>query len=211
MIGIRKQKKYGEKQPRIRINGQIRAASVRTIDREGNQLGILETRKAISLARASKLDLVEISPNVDPPVCRIMDFGKYKYLQMKKNRMARKRQAGIKLKEIKIRPRIDTHDYDVKLRHGREFLSKGCKLRIRLVYRGRELAHKEMGDNLLKRFEEDLKDLGQVEMPPKNFGKRNVVMMFGPVKIRKGSTGGKKTEGEKDAEAENETSSGKKV
>ena len=163
----------------IRVNGQIRARSVRTIDKDGTQAGIMTTDQALVLARASKLDLVEVAPNLDPPVCRIMDFGKYQYQQMKKSRVAKKKSVGGKLKEIKLRPRIETHDYQVKLRQAREFLEKGCKLRIRMVYRGRELAHMEIGSNLLRRFEEDVKDLGHVEMYPKTFGK-NVVMMFAP-------------------------------
>jgi translation initiation factor IF-3 len=163
----------------IRVNGQIRARAVRTIDKDGKQAGIMTAEQALVLARACKLDLVEVAPNLDPPVCRIMDFGKYQYQQMKKNRVARKKSVGGKLKEIKLRPRIETHDYQVKLRQARDFLEKGCKLRIRLVYRGRELAHMEIGSNLLRRFEGDVKDLGQVEMHPKTFGK-NVVMMFAP-------------------------------
>ncbi len=163
----------------VRVNGQIRARAVRTIDKDGKQAGIMTAEQALALARASKLDLVEVAPNLDPPVCRIMDFGKYQYQQMKKNRVARKKSVGGKLKEIKLRPRIENHDYQVKLRQAREFLEKGCKLRIRLVYRGRELAHTELGNNLLRRFGEDVKDLGQVEMTPKTFG-RNVVMMFAP-------------------------------
>jgi translation initiation factor IF-3 len=168
----------------IRINGQIRARMVRTIDSAGKQVGILPLDQALTLARSCKLDLVEVSPNVDPPVCRVMDFGKFQYQQMKKDRQARKKQVGGKLKEIKIRSRIEIHDYNVKLRQARDFLSKGFKLRIRLFYRGREMVHTEFGQSLLRRLEEDLKDFGHVEMPPKTFGK-NVVMMFGPQKVAK--------------------------
>jgi translation initiation factor IF-3 len=198
------------KRPRVRINGQIRAKAVRTVDKDGKQVGILEISKAISLARASKLDLVEVAPHLDPPVCRILDFGKYQYLQMKKTRLAKKKQVGGKLKEIKIRPRIETHDYEVKLRHAREFLSKGYKLRIRLVYRGRELSHRELGDSLLVRIEKDLKDVGNVEMPPRRFG-RNVLMVFGPA--RSGSPGDQKSQrkDDRDAKTEDEPSGGKKV
>lgn len=164
-----------------KINNQIRARSVRTIDSDGSQAGVLPIDQALSMARSRGLDLVEVAPNLDPPVCKIMDFGKYQYQQMKKDRLAKKKQTGGKLKEIKVRPRIEVHDYNVKLRQSREFLAKGCKLRIRLVYRGREMAHSELGNNLLKRLEQDLGDVGQVEMPAKNFGK-NVVMMFSPHK-----------------------------
>lgn len=144
-------------------------------------MGVLTIDQALSIARASRLDLVEVAPNLDPPVCRVMDFGKYQYQQMKKERLARKKQVGGKLKEIKLRPRIEIHDYNVKLKQSRDFLGKGHKLRIRLVYRGREMAHVELGNNLLKRLQEDLKDIGHVEAPPRNFG-RNVIMMFVPQK-----------------------------
>lgn len=154
---------------------------VRTIDREGKQVGIIPLDQALALARSCKLDLVEVAPSTDPPVCRVMDFGKYQYQQMKKDRLARRKQFGGKLKEIKFRPRIEVHDYNVKLRHAREFLAKGYKLRIRLFYRGREMAHFELGDSLLRRLEADLGDIGHVEMPQKKFG-RNVVMMFAPHK-----------------------------
>jgi translation initiation factor IF-3 len=194
----------------VRINGQIRAKLVRTIDKDGTQAGVLPIEKAMALARASELDLVEVAPNVDPPVCRVMDFGKYQYQQMKKNRLARKKQVGGRLKEIKLRPRIETHDYNVKLRQGREFLSKGCKLRIRLVYRGRELAHVELGDNLLKRLEEDLKEVGHVELPARRFG-RNVVMMFGPHKGAKAHPPVEQKKGSGDAKTEDKPIGGEKV
>jgi len=185
----------------IRINGQIRAKLVRTIDKDGTQAGVLPIDNALALARASGLDLVEVAPNIDPPVCKVMDFGKYQYQQMKKDRVARKKQVGGRLKEIKLRPRIEVHDYNVKLRQSREFLSKGCKVRIRLVYRGRELAHVELGNNLLKRLGEDLKDVGHVEVPAKNFGK-NVVMMFGPHKGGKAHPTVEQKKGIGDAKAE---------
>lgn len=166
--------------------------------------------KAMALAKASELDLVEVAPNVDPPVCKVMDFGKYQYQQMKKDRLARKKQVVGKLKEIKLRPRIEAHDYNVKLRQGKEFLSKGCKLRIRLVYRGRELAHVELGDNLLKRLGEDLKGVGHVELPAKKFG-RNVVMMFGPHKGAKAHPSVEQKKGSGDAKAEDKPIGGEKV
>ncbi len=166
--------------------------------------------QAMALAKASGLDLVEVAPTIDPPVCKIMDFGKYQYQQMKKDRMARKKQVGGKLKEIKLRPRIEVHDYNVKLKQSREFLSKGCKLRIRLIYRGRELAHVELGNNLLKRLEVDLKDVGHVEVPAKNFGK-NVIMMFGPQKGTKPHPVVEKKRDTEDAKTEDKPVSGEKV
>jgi translation initiation factor IF-3 len=194
----------------IRINGQIRAKLVRTIDKDGKQAGVLPIDSALALARSSGLDLVEVAPTIDPPVCKVMDFGKYQYQQMKKDRMARKKQVGGKLKEIKLRPRIEVHDYNVKLRQSREFLAKGCKLRIRLVYRGRELAHVELGNNLLKRLREDLADVGHVEVPAKQFGK-NVVMMFGPQKGGKAHPAGEQKKGVGDAKAEDKPLGGEAV
>lgn len=208
MVGIRPQKKI--RGPRIRKNTQIRAKAVRTIDKDGNQVGIIEISKAISLARESKLDLVEVSPNADPPVCRIMDFGKYQYLQVKKSRQNKRRQSVTKLKEIKVRPRIEKHDYDVKLRHAREFLQKGNKLRIRLIFRGRELAHKELGFDLLKRIESDLVGLGNVEMAPRSFG-RNVLMIFGPVRQAKTHSDNTVKKDSEDAKDENKPGSGETV
>lgn len=195
---------------RVRVNRQIRAPLVRTIDHEGKQVGVMEVGRALLLARAQKLDLVEVAPKLNPPVCKIMDYGKYHYNQMKKLRHARKKQMGIKLKEIKVRPRIEEHDYGVKLRHARDFLSKGCKLRIRLIFRGRELAHKELGDNVLNRLKEDLKDVGYVEMPPRRFG-RNVVMMFGPATTSKGHHEEDKNKEENHAENKNEQGSSKEI
>jgi translation initiation factor IF-3 len=194
----------------VRINGQIRAKLVRTIDKDGAQAGVLPIEKAVALAKASDLDLVEVAPNVDPPVCKVMDFGKYQYQQMKKDRMSRKKQVIGKLKEIKLRPRIEAHDYNVKLKRSKEFLSKGCKLRIRLMYRGRELAHVELGDNLLKRLEEDLKEVGHVELPARKFGK-NVVMMFGPHKGAKAHPSGEQKKGSGDAKTENKPIGGEKA
>lgn len=194
----------------VRINGQIRAKLVRTIDKDGSQAGVLPIEKAMALARSSELDLVEVAPNVDPPVCKVMDFGKYQYQQMKKDRMARKKQVGGKLKEIKLRPRIEAHDYNVKLKQSKEFLGKGCKLRIRLVYRGRELAHVELGNNLLKRLEEDLKGIGHVETPARNFGK-NVVMLFGPQKGIKAHPPVEQKKGSTDAKAEDKPIGGETV
>ncbi|MCX6358104.1 MAG: translation initiation factor IF-3 [Candidatus Aureabacteria bacterium] len=183
---------------------------VRTIDKDGKQVGIIPIDHALSLARASMLDLVEVSPNADPPVCRVMDFGKFQYQQMKKDRQGRKKQVSGKLKEIKLRPRIEIHDYNVKLRHSHDFLTKGYKVRIRLVYRGRELAHEELGRNLLKRFEMDLKDVGHVETPARTFGK-NVIMLFGPLKGAKPRTGAETKKEDADAKVENKPLGGETI
>jgi translation initiation factor IF-3 len=196
--------------PKVRVNGQIRAKSVRTIDKDGEQVGIIDLDKALSLAKQSKLDLVEVAPQASPPVCRIMDYGKYHYLQIKKSRQAKKKQTSGKLKEIKIRPRIEAHDYEVKLRHAKEFLAKGYKLRVRLIYRGREMQHVELGNALLKRIEEDLRDIGHVETPPKQFG-RNVVVLFGPAKSAKATQPQESRKDRENAKTEDKESSGQEV
>jgi translation initiation factor IF-3 len=210
VVGIYRKFQQRSSVPQVRVNGRIKAETVRTIDKDGNQAGIMLLSKALDLARASKLDLVEVAPNARPPVCRIMDFGKYQYLQMKKNRLAKKKQGGGKLKEIKIRPRIEHHDYEVKLRHAKEFLTKGNKLRIRLIYRGRELAHKELGNSLLQRFAADLQEVGAVESPPKTFGK-NVVMLFAPQRSSKARHTEKQKKGDTDAKVEDKQISGEEI
>lgn len=173
-------------------------------------MGILTIDQALSIARVARLDLVEVAPNLSPPVCRIMDFGKYQYQQMKKERLAKKKQTGGRLKEIKLRPRIEIHDYNVKLKQARDFLAKGHKLRIRLVYRGREMAHVELGNKLLKRLEEDIRDIGHVETPARNFG-RNVILMFVPQKGGKVSPAPEQRKEVADAQTENKPSSSETV
>ncbi|MCL4159039.1 UNVERIFIED_CONTAM: hypothetical protein GTU68_003069 [Idotea baltica] len=134
---------------------------------------------AVKLAEESGLDLVEVSPNVEPPVCKILDYGKFKYETQKKAAEARKTQKTVDLKEVKFRPNIDTHDYDVKLRSARKFLSEGDKLKVTLRYRGREMAHQELGRALLERVSGDLEDIGKVEAMPKLEG-RQMIMVVGP-------------------------------
>jgi len=134
---------------------------------------------AVKLAEEVGLDLVEVSPNVDPPVCKILDYGKFKYETQKKAAEARKTQKTVDLKEVKFRPNIDTHDYDVKLRSARKFLTEGDKLKVTLRYRGREMAHQELGRALLERVSGDLEDIGKVEAMPKLEG-RQMIMVVGP-------------------------------
>ncbi len=131
------------------MNGSIRAPQVRCIDPNGEQLGVLDTREAISKAEDFGLDLVEVQPNVDPPVCKILDYGKYKYEAQKRANEARKKQKIIEVKEIKLRPNIDEHDYQVKMRNVVKFLSGGDKVKVTLRFRGREMAHQELGANVL--------------------------------------------------------------
>ena len=163
-----------------RVNGAIRVPKVRCIDPEGNQLGVLDTREALTKAEDFGLDLVEVQPNADPPVCKILDYGKFKYEAQKRANEARKKQKTIEVKEIKLRPSIDQHDYDVKMRSVLKFLEKGDKVKITMRFRGREMAHQDLGRDLLHRVAEDVKDHGKVENMPKMEG-RQMTMMIGPL------------------------------
>ncbi len=162
-----------------RINEGITVTKVRLIDSEGTNHGIVDIETAISMANDAMLDLVEISPNVDPPVCKVLDIGKYKYEQQKRRSTARKKQKVIEVKEIKLRPTIDAHDYGIKMRSAKKFLTEGDKVKITLRYRGREMAHTEIGSNLLDNVRADLHEIGRVEQEPSSEG-RQVVMVLAP-------------------------------
>ena len=164
-----------------RVNDRIRAPEIRLIGPEGQNVGVVSPAKAMALAEQVGLDLVEISPNATPPVCKIMDFGKFKYEQQKRESEARKKQKTIEVKEVKFRPNTDTHDYDVKMRNVFKFLENGDKVKVTLRFRGREMAHQDLGRNLLERVAEDVKEIGKVENMPKMEG-RQMVMMIGPAK-----------------------------
>ena len=153
---------------------------MRLIGAEGENIGVVHPAKALQLAEEAELDLVEISPNANPPVCKIMDFGKFKYEQQKRESEARKKQKVIEVKEVKFRPNTDTHDYEVKIRSVFKFLEKGDKVKVTLRFRGREMAHINLGRDLLERVAEDVKDAGKVENMPKMEG-RQMVMMIGPI------------------------------
>lgn len=163
----------------IRINKYIRASQIRLIGPEGEQLGIIAFDKALELAVERDLDLVEVAPNSRPPVCRILDFAKFKYDQEKKEREAKRHQKQAQLKEIRVKPNIENHDYQVKLRHAQEFLQKGSKVKINLFFRGREMAHKEIGKRVLDKFINDLAGNGQIELFPRLQG-RTMSMVFAP-------------------------------
>ncbi|MGQ9684888.1 MAG: translation initiation factor IF-3 [Thiobacillaceae bacterium] len=165
----------------LRINGEIDASQVRLIGEDGQQLGIVSLREAILKAEDAELDLVEIAPQAQPPVCKIMDYGKFKYQEQKKQHEAKLKQKQIQVKEIKFRPRTDEADYQVKLRNLIRFLTDGDKTKVTLRFRGRELAHQEFGVQLLKRIEEDLMEYGSVEQFPKLEG-RQMVMVLAPKK-----------------------------
>ena len=162
-----------------RVNGAIRAPQVRCIDPDGEQLGVLDTREAISKAEEFGLDLVEVQPNVEPPVCKILDYGKYKYEALKRANEARKKQKIIEVKEIKLRPNIDEHDYQVKMRNVVKFLSGGDKVKVTLRFRGREMAHQELGANVLTRVREETEEIAKIEAMPKMEG-RQMIMVLAP-------------------------------
>jgi translation initiation factor IF-3 len=163
-----------------RVNDKIRAPEIRLIGADGENVGVVSPSRAMQMAEDAGLDLVEISPNANPPVCKIMDFGKFKYEQQKRESEARKKQKTIEIKEIKFRPNTDTNDYDVKMRNVYKFLEQGDKVKITLRFRGREMAHQNLGRELLERVAEDTKEHGRVENFPKMEG-RQMVMVIGPL------------------------------
>lgn len=166
---------------RVRVNTDIRALKVRTIDSTGKQVGILPRDEALNLARTSNLDLVEVAPNADPPVCRIMDYGKYRYEQTKKEKLAKKHQHASRIKEIRLRPNIGEHDLLVKEKRVREFLEHGFKVKVGVRFRGREMAHLEFGKEVLEKLAESVQDVGAVEMKAKVVG-RFMTIIIGPTK-----------------------------
>jgi len=162
-----------------RVNEEISVMRVRLVDEHGEMVGIVPRNEALVMAGDAGLDLVEIAPNADPPVCKILDFGKYKYQAQKKAAEARKKQKVVEVKEIKLRPMIDDHDYDVKMRSMRRFFEEGDKVKITLRFRGRELAHQELGYKLLNRVRDDVIKMAKVEQEPR-FEGRQVVMVLAP-------------------------------
>ena len=168
-------------QPQDRINEAIRAPRVRLIDEDGSQLGIKPVEEALKYAFSKNLDLVEVAKEADPPVARVMDYGKYRYEQEQKAKLARKHQVSINVKEIKFRPKIGIHDYETKKGHVVRFLNQRAKVKVTIMFRGRENLHPERGRDLLMRLYEDVKEIGQVESPPLLDG-RNMVMVLGPTK-----------------------------
>ncbi|WP_306884948.1 translation initiation factor IF-3 [Amorphus orientalis] len=166
-----------------RVNSDIRVPRVQLVDAEGNNRGIVETDEALAMAEESGLDLVEVSPNADPPVCKILDFGKYKYQSQKKAAEARKKQKTVEVKEIKMRPNIDTHDYEVKMRSMMRFFEEGDKVKVTLRFRGREMAHQELGMDLLKKVRSETEEFAKVESEPRLEG-RQMVMVLAPLPNR---------------------------
>jgi translation initiation factor IF-3 len=164
-----------------RINDQIRAPRVRLVDEDGSQIGIKPSAEALEYAYSKGLDLVEIAAQADPPVAKVMDYGKYRYEQEQKAKQARKHQSQIHVKEIKLRPKIQVHDYNTKKGHVERFLNQRAKVKVTIMFRGRETTHPERGRDLLMRLAEDVKEIGVVEQPPLLDG-RNMVMVLGPTK-----------------------------
>ncbi|MBL8585426.1 MAG: translation initiation factor IF-3 [Bradyrhizobiaceae bacterium] len=162
-----------------RVNEEIRVREVHLIDKDGANRGTVTAAEAVRLAQEAGLDLVEIAPNANPPVCKLMDFGKFKYQEQKKAAEARKKQKVVEVKEIKFRPMIDDHDYDVKLRSMVRFFEEGDKVKVTLRFRGREMAHQELGMQLLNRVKEDAGKLAKVEQEPRMEG-RQMVMVLAP-------------------------------
>lgn len=167
---------------RTRVNEEIRTPQVRVVDPQG-QHGVYTREEALEMATQQDLDLVEIAPDADPPVCKIMDYGKYLYEQKKKDKEARKRQHHTQLKEVRFRPRTDTHDFDFKTKHAREFLEEGNKVRAYVQFRGRDIIYKEQGMKVLVRFIQELEDVSKVDQPPRMEGRRMTTILT-PVKTK---------------------------
>ena len=167
--------------PIARINERIRVPQVRVIGDEGEQLGVMDIRDAIRAAREKGLDLVEVAATADPPVCRIIDFGKFQYEAKKKANEAKKKQVTITVKEVKFRPGTDDHDYSYRMKHAREWLEEGDKVKATIWFRGREMTHRELGARILERLEHDLIDVGEVEARPRMEGNQMFIIL-GPKK-----------------------------
>lgn len=172
----------------LRMNEQIRVPQVRVIDAEGNQAGVMQTHQAIAMALDAGYDLVEVSPNSTPPVVRVMDFGKFKYELKKKEHKAKMKQHHVVLKEVRLRPKIEEHDQEVKLKHAREFLVKGSKVQFTMMFRGREMAHANLAMKIFDEIVATLADVGKIESPARMMGKR-IIMVLAPGGKAAGSHG----------------------
>jgi translation initiation factor IF-3 len=178
-IAISKRTNRGNRSNRININRNIRAKEVRVIDPDGNQIGIIPTYKAIAVANDFGLDLVEISPNADPPVCKIMDYGRYKYELTKKKQEAKKKQTTFQLKEIKVRPKTGDHDLNTKIGHIKKFINRKDKVKVTVIFRGREITLTQQGRILLQKIVQETEEIASVEQHPKIEG-RTMVMVLAP-------------------------------
>ena len=160
-----------------RSNNRISSPEIQVIGNDGENLGILNTNEAISMAKNQGLDLIEIAPNANPPVCKIMDMGKYKYDAQKKANLAKKKQKIISLKEIKMRPVTEVHDYTFKIKNAQKFLSKGDKVKFTIKFKGRELQHSHLGNELMDKIKQDMQEIGKVELQPKFDGKQMIMVI----------------------------------
>src|SRR5205807_5722602 len=172
-----------------RINERIRAREVRLVGADGEQIGVKPLPEALHIAREHDLDLVEVAPNANPPVCKIMDFGKYKYEQDQRRKESRRKASNVVIKEMKFRPKIDTHDYDTKMKHVERFLEEGSKVKLTIMFRGREMAHPELGRRILEKVAERVVDIATVESAPKQDG-RNMTMVLNPIRKPKAKPAG---------------------
>lgn len=170
----------------MRINRQIRAPRVRVIGPDGKQIGIIPVREALARAEEAQLDLVEVAPAADPPVCKIIDYGKFRYDQTKKEKESKKGQHQVKVKEIKLKPNIDEHDFQTKLKQARQFIEKGNKVKITCMFRGREMAYPQLGEKVMQRMCEGLEKMAVIEAPAKMLG-RNLICVMAPLgqKVKK--------------------------
>ena len=179
----------------LRVNERIRISPIRVVDEDGEMLGVMETDRARALAREKGLDLVEVAATSRPPVCRIMDFGKYKYEQNKKDRKAKSRQHQQQLKEVKLRPKIEKHDFDVKMRNARRFLTERHKVKVTMNFRGREVTHSEIGREVLRKLAAELDDIAVIESHPRMEGRFMLMLLAPKASVPKASTPGKAAPG----------------
>lgn len=168
----------------MRVNREIRAPKVRVIGSAGEQIGIMTPKEALNVAENEGLDLVEIAPNANPPVCKVIDYGKFRYDQTKREKESKKASHQVKVKEVKVKPNINEHDLNTKMRHAKDFLEKGNKVKVTCMFRGREMAHKEIGERLIKKIVDDLQEVAVCETPMKMFG-RFLTVVLAPQKKKK--------------------------
>lgn len=172
----------------MKVNREIRAPKVRVISHTGEQVGVISIQEALAMADAEGLDLVEIVPGSNPPVCKIINFGKFRYDQTKREKESKKAQHQVKVKEIKLKPNTDDHDLETKTRHAREFIAKGNKVKVTCTFRGREMAHPEIGERLVLKFCTDLEDVAMAESPPKMMGRMLIAVLAPGAKKKKETT-----------------------
>jgi len=188
----------------LKVNREIRAPKVRVISQTGEQIGVIPLHEALAMAEAAGLDLVEIVPGSNPPVCKIINYGKFRYDQTKREKESKKSQHQIKVKEVKLKPNINAHDLQTKLRHAREFISKGNKVKVTCTFRGREMAHADIGEKLMRKLCDDLEDIAAAEAPLKMFGRVLTVVLAPGAKKKKETTkagAGESSEAERSTEA----------